>query len=270
VLVFPNAKINLGLNITAKRSDGYHDLESVFYPIPFCDALEVLEGGHLQKDEYFFSGLSIPGNLEDNLISKAIRLLRKDFQIPFLQVYLHKKIPMGGGLGGGSSDGSFALKALNEIFDLGLSEKSLCEYALKLGSDCPFFIENKPMRVSGRGEIMKQIELNLKGLVLVLLFPGKHIGTKEAYAHVAISESSRHPADIVIESEIGNWQNMLSNAFEPYAMSLHHEIAQAKETLIEKGAIYASMTGSGSTVYGLFEKEPELTSIDLPYWKCEL
>ena len=182
MITFPNAKINLGLHITQKRKDGYHEIESCMVPIPLSDALEMILD---KKPSWTVTGLEVPGDPKDNLILKAEKLLKKDYQgLPSLQIHLHKHIPMGAGLGGGSADGAFALKLMNNLFDLHLDDFFLEEYAAELGSDCPFFIENTPKIIRGRGEILEPSSVSLQGSYLVLIYPGIHVGTKEAYAGV--------------------------------------------------------------------------------------
>ena len=263
MLVFPNCKINLGLNITRKRSDGYHDLETIFYPIPLCDALEVIADpdaiNNLQPQggtRFSTSGLPIAGNHENNLCVKAYRLLKNDFpSLPSVQMHLHKIIPMGAGLGGGSSDGAFALQLINQKFELGITEEQLLDYALELGSDCPFFIINKPCFATGRGEHLQPVDLNLKGLHLVLVNPGIHVSTREAFSNIKPATPATSLLDI-IASPIHRWKDHLSNDFEAGVFQLHPELAKIKQALYNSGTIYASMTGSGSTVFGIFQQPP--------------
>lgn len=253
MISFPNAKINLGLHITSKRKDGYHEIETCMVPIPLYDALEMIVD---KKANWNSSGLAIPGESKDNLILKAEKLLKKDFpDLPYLNIHLHKNIPMGAGLGGGSADGAFALKLMNNLFDLHLDDFFLEEYASQLGSDCPFFIENTPKIARGRGEILEPIDLSLKGTYLVLINPGIHVGTKEAYAGV-----SPAPPKVQLEEVLADrsrWRNELVNDFEPNIFRNYPEIAGIKSKLYESGAFYAAMSGSGSSVFGLFDKKPE-------------
>ncbi len=260
MISFPNAKINLGLHITSKRKDGYHDIETCMVPIPLFDALEMIVD---KKPAWNSSGLDIPGDPKDNLILKAEKLLRKDFPgLPNLNIHLHKNIPMGAGLGGGSADGAFALKLMNNLFDLHLDDFFLEEYAAQLGSDCPFFIENTPKIARGRGEILEPIDLTLKGTHLVLINPRIHVGTKEAYAGVTPA-----PPRVKLEEVLADrsrWKAELVNDFEPSIFKNHPEIAELKEKMYDAGAFYAAMSGSGSSVFGLFEEKP----FDLS-WKKE-
>ena len=252
MVTFPNAKINLGLNIIEKRADGYHNIESVFYPIAWCDALEMVKA-----DSFSFqsSGLEIPGNQDSNLICKAYRILEEKgyFKGVAVNIHLHKVLPMGAGIGGGSADGAFALKMLNELFELDLGVKELETLAEKLGSDCPFFIENRPKFCFGKGTEFEEIEISLKGKYVVLVNPQIHISTAEAYNGVnpRIPEVSIRE---IISRPISSWKDVLKNDFEAKIIENHPKIGQIKASLYEKGAIYASMTGSGSTVFGIFEE----------------
>lgn len=254
MLVFPNAKINLGLQITEKRKDGFHNLVTCMYPIPLTDAMEIILA---KKTVFSSSGIAIPGSEKDNLILKAYQLLKKDFNdLPPIAIHLHKAIPIGAGLGGGSADAAFALKAMNKLFDLYLEEWFLEDYAAQLGSDCPFFIENTPKIATGRGEILDSIDLTLKGKWLVLVNPNIHIGTKEAYAGI---KPKQPEADLkAILSDRERWKEDLVNDFEPSIFEKHPEIKAIKEGLYDQGAYYAAMSGSGSTVFGLFDEEPNL------------
>ncbi len=255
MLSFPNAKINLGLNILAKREDGYHDLESCFYPIPWRDSLEIIESAEFGFHSY---GLEIPGDWEHNLCVKAYQLLEVDFDLPPIEIHLLKAIPMGAGLGGGSADGSFVLKLLNDLFELQLSTAKLEEYALKLGSDCPFFIQNKPTLASGRGEIFHACNVNLSGLFLAMYNPDLHISTKEAFSGIHPTAPEVSISDIV-QLPINEWKDLLVNDFETSIFPNHPEVEKIKEEMYQKGAIYSSMTGTGSTVYGIFETPPKNT-----------
>ncbi|MEQ6166694.1 4-(cytidine 5'-diphospho)-2-C-methyl-D-erythritol kinase [Ekhidna sp. MALMAid0563] len=251
MITFPNAKINLGLNIVSNREDGYHNIESCFYPIPWRDSLEVIEAASFAFYSY---GLDIPGDTSSNLCVKAYELLKADFDIPPIEIHLLKNIPMGAGLGGGSADGAFTLKMLNDIFSLNLTDSQLENYALQLGSDCPFFIKNKPAIARGRGEQLKVIDLDLSGYHIAIHNPGIHISTKEAYAGVKPEQPELHVSEI-IQKPISEWKDTLSNDFESSIFPNHPEIEQLKKEMYEAGAIYASMTGSGSTVFGVFEDE---------------
>lgn len=249
MVVFPNAKINLGLNITSKRPDGYHNISSCFYPIPLADILEVQPAHNYS---FTSSGINIPG--EGNLCTKAYELIKADFDIQPVNIHLHKITPIGAGLGGGSSDASFTLKCLNKIFNLGLSTIQLERYAAQLGSDCPFFIENKPVLASETGTTFKPVTLDLSGKYLALLNPGIHVSTAEAYSGIKPQEPT-HPVEEIINRPINEWPSLLINDFEVSVIKKYPEIGSIKASLIDLGASYASMTGSGSSVYGIFEDE---------------
>ena len=249
---FPNCKINLGLNIVNKRSDGYHDIETVFFPVHLRDALEVIER---DKFEFSTSGFSIEGEPEKNLCTKAYDLLKKDFpQLPTVQMHLHKAIPMGAGLGGGSADGAFALKLLNKKFELNLSEKQLINYSLELGSDCPFFILNKPCFATGRGEILEQTGLDLSEFKIIIVHPAIHISTAWAFANIKSLKPVRSIKQ-TIQQPISTWKDELLNDFENTVFAKYPEIKNIKDKLYNAGATYASMSGSGSAVYGIFNSK---------------
>ncbi len=254
MIVFPNCKINIGLNVLNKRADGYHNLETVFYPLPFYDVLEVIQSTNkLKTYELLISGTTIQGNDEDNLCIKAYLLLKKDFpQLPAVKICLHKVIPAGAGLGGGSSNGAFMLMLLNNKFNLKISEDKLRNYALTLGSDCPFFIINKPCIAHGRGEIMNPVELNLPGYKFLLVNPGIHVSTSWAFSQVKFSNEDK--ISNIIHKPVEEWKG-LKNDFEPVAFEKYPAIKNIKETMYNAGALYASMSGSGSTVYGIFTKD---------------
>ena len=257
---FPNCKINLGLNIVNKRDDGYHDIETFFFPIHLKDSLELIER---EKFEFSTSGFSIEGEAEKNICIKAYDLLKKDFpQLPSVQMHLHKAIPMGAGLGGGSADGAFTLKLLNKKFDLSLSEKQLINYSLQLGSDCPFFILNKPCFATGRGEILEQTELDLSEYKFLVVNPPIHISTASAFSTIKPLKPVKSIKQIIQQS-MSTWKAELINNFEKPVFEKYPEIKNIKEKLYEAGAIYASMSGSGSAVYGIFKKENAI-SISFP------
>jgi 4-diphosphocytidyl-2-C-methyl-D-erythritol kinase len=259
MLVFPNCKINLGLHILNKREDGYHNLETVFYPVQLKDALEVIrkeEDG--QSISFQSSGLAIAGDEQSNLCIKAYNLLKQDFpSLPPVHMHLHKAIPMGAGLGGGSADGAFALKLLNEKFQLGLSTQQLIDYALQLGSDCPFFIINKPCYATSRGEILEPVDLDLNDYQFLIVNPGIHVNTGWAFGQLqrhSSGGSERPNLRKVIQQPIDTWKDQLKNHFEEVVSKQHTEITTIKQQMYDAGAVYASMTGSGSTVFGMFEK----------------
>jgi 4-diphosphocytidyl-2-C-methyl-D-erythritol kinase len=247
MVVFPNAKINLGLWVLDKREDGYHNIESCFYPVPWKDMLEFVE-----NDTFRFSssGLDVPGNPKDNLSVKAYFLLKENYSIPELQIHLHKQIPIGAGLGGGSSDASFMLKALNDYFDLGISMPELKDIAGILGADCPFFIENKPKLVSGTGNILVDMDLGLKGKVLSIIYPKIQSITSEAYQSLT-PQSRVHSLKNILSKPVNEWKKELSNDFEEYVYKNHPEIINIKNKLYQLGAEYASLSGSGSAIYAI-------------------
>jgi len=249
MIVYPNAKINIGLNVLEKRSDSYHELFSVFYPVKqLCDILEIIPATDFS---FSSSGIPIPG--ENNICTNAFDLLKSDFGIGNVKIHLHKQIPIGAGLGGGSADGAFTLKALNEVFELNISNKELEKYALKLGADCPFFIDNTPKYVTGIGEKMTAIDLDLSPYELKFIFPDLHISTAEAYGGVTPKIPEKNLLDL-IKKPIANWKSTVKNDFEDSAFSKYPELIKIKEKLYADGAIYASMTGSGSVIYGVFNK----------------
>ncbi|PJE47170.1 MAG: 4-(cytidine 5'-diphospho)-2-C-methyl-D-erythritol kinase [Sediminibacterium sp.] len=249
MVTFPNCKINLGLHITVKRPDGFHELETVFYPVPLKDILEVVSSTTLQFQS---TGIDIPGNPASNLCLKAYHLLKEDFpQLPPVQMHLHKIIPMGAGLGGGSADGAFALQLLNDKYFLGLSPTQLMKYALQLGSDCPFFILNQPCYATGRGEDLTPIKLDLSGYRFVIVHPGIHINTKWAFEQIQPGLPARSIKEI-IQLPIQDWKYYLSNDFESPIKQNYPAIEAIKLALYKDGAIYASMSGSGSTVFGIY------------------
>ena len=260
MVVFPNCKINLGLNIVRKRTDGYHDLETVFYPIKLRDALEAIRADQTTFNQ---SGIIVEGNAEDNLCMKAYRLLKKDFpQLPEVSIHLHKAIPMGAGLGGGSADGAFMLKLLNEKFGLNLTQQQLIDLALQLGSDCPFFIINKPSFATGRGEQMTPVDLDLSAYDIVIINPGIHISTREAFSQLIPTQPEKSIKEI-IQQPVSTWKDELVNDFEKPVFKLYPIISEIKESLYKKGAVYAAMTGSGSTVFAIFVKGQTI-DLDFP------
>ena len=259
MILFPNCKINLGLHILRKRQDKFHDLETVFYPVPLQDALEIVSNDKTGKDiSIDITGLSIDGDEEQNICVKAYRLLKQDFpQLPFVKLHLHKVIPTGAGLGGGSADGAFTLLLLNGKFNLQLSEEDLIRYALQLGSDCPFFIKNKACFATGRGESLQPIDLDLSSYKIVLVNPGIHVATGWAFSQLTPNEQRPSLLSAILQP-IATWKKALTNDFEEPIFLKYPEIGQVKEELYRQGAVYASMSGSGSTVFGLFEKGTEL------------
>lgn len=251
LLSFPNCKINLGLHVINKRTDGYHNLETIFFPIGKQDALEIITADHLS---FKTSGLAIGGKAEDNLCVKAYQLLKEHFpKLPAVSIHLHKTIPMGAGLGGGSADGAFMLTLLNNKYKLELTEQQLITFALLLGSDCPFFIQNKPCFAEGRGEMLTPININLEAYSICIVNPGIHISTKEAFEKLVPKQPQKKIREI-IQQPVNTWKDELVNDFEQPVFELFPSISEIKSKLYAAGAVYASMTGSGSTVFALFEK----------------
>ena len=255
MILFPPAKINLGLHVLRKREDGYHDLDTCMVPIPLCDVLEILPS---KQFEYHQTGLTIPGATDDNLCVKAYNLLKLEYNLPPVYMHLRKEIPMGAGLGGGSSDAAYVLTGLNTLFELKLSNSKLEEYAAKLGSDCPFFVKNEAQIARGRGEILSPCTLDLKGMYLKIINPGIHIGTKEAYSGV-LPNADGASVSSLIEEPIESWKDQLKNDFEVSVFSSHSILKEIKEKLYDEGAIYAAMSGSGSTMFGIFKEKPTLS-----------
>lgn len=253
MLFFPNCKINLGLKILRRRDDGYHDLQTVFYPLPLKDALEIIRIP--ETTAFTVYGLPIPGDPDANLCLRAWHLLKNDFPIlPSVHIHLYKNIPIGAGLGGGSSDGAWTLLALNRQFQLGLTQPQLLEYAGRLGSDCPFFILNTPCLGSGRGTLLEPIGLDLSGWSLAIVDPGIHVSTAQAFS-LCTPGTNSPPLDTILSKPVDSWKDQLVNDFEEPIFRLHPELREVKETLYRTGARYASLTGSGSAFFGLFEKD---------------
>jgi len=267
MVVFPNAKINLGLNILEKRPDGYHELETCFYPVPWKEALEIIPSS---KTEVTTSGIEIPED-GDNIILKAYQLLRSDYELPDVKIHLHKAIPIGAGLGGGSADAAFTLTLLNNLFSLELKDDQLINYASRLGADCAFFIKNKPMLARGIGEILTAANITLTGKYILLVYPNVHISTKEAYSNITPKSPNLSIKDILDEFEPADWKEHLKNDFEESLFDTYPILQQMKAELYNSGAFYASMSGSGSCMYGLYEKEPELDfPSDYTVWSGKL
>ncbi len=233
----------------SKRDDGFHNIETCFYPVPWNDILEIIPA---ETISFTNSGRTIPGKPEENLCLKAYYVLADDFKLPPVSMHLHKIIPMGAGLGGGSSDGAYALNLLNEIFELELPEKQLMDYALQLGSDCPFFIQKNPVLGKGRGELLSPIDISLKGKGLVVIAPSIHVSSSEAYNNIKPANPEGTLEGILKNHEIGDWKNVLVNDFEEGVFSKYPEIEKIKKQLYQEGALYACMSGSGSSVFGIF------------------
>jgi 4-diphosphocytidyl-2-C-methyl-D-erythritol kinase len=255
MVTFPNVKINLGLNILNKREDGYHNLQSIFYPVDWCDILEIVKA---DSSHFEMSGLEIPGESKDNLVVKAYELMKSRHQLGPVLIHLHKTIPTGAGLGAGSSNGAFALKMLNEIFNLNLDKTTLLNYAAELGSDCSFFIENTPCHASGRGEILEKTDLSLSSYWIKIIHPGLHISTKEAFSKITPNKNATNLKSIINIQKV-DFSKHFINDFEEFLKESYPQLQQLKQDLLTEGAIYASMSGSGSAIYGLFKAKPNST-----------
>jgi len=267
MLHFPNCKINLGLHITGKRPDGYHNLESVFYPLPLRDALEIVVA---ETNSFATYGAPIPGDSSDNLVLKAYDLLKQDFpQILPVKIALLKNIPMGAGLGGGSANGAEALKMLNELFKLNLNSEVLEGYALKLGSDCPFFIKNCPVLATGRGEVLKPINLDLSDYQFVIVKPAVHLSTAWAFSQISPQSTNSGLLQIITQA-VDTWRNLLSNDFEPAVFKAYPQVGAIKSSLYQAGALYSSMSGSGSAVYGIFNQDVPVGTLKNELPGCEI
>ncbi len=254
MITFPNAKINLGLNIVEKRPDGYHNLETIFYPINLQDALEVTRRENNDKEyTLHISGSSLEGEPEDNLVVKAYKLLKKDYPglLP-VDIHMYKHIPAGAGLGGGSSDAACMIKLLNDKFSLGLSTERMEEYAVKLGADCAFFIRNKPVFATGIGNLFEPVELSLKGYHIILIKPDIFVSTRDAFAEIKPVRPAVSLKEIV-KQPMETWKHSMKNDFEDSVFKKFPEIAAIKDELYDLGAVYAAMSGSGSSVYGIFK-----------------
>ena len=253
MIIYPNAKINIGLNVTERRPDGYHNLETVFCPIELLDVMEITD-----SDRYSLkvSGTILDGTPDDNLVTKAYRLLEKDFDISPVNVHLHKHIPTGAGLGGGSADAAFMIKALNEKFSLGMSEDKMEDYASRLGADCPFFIKDTPVFATGIGNEFHPIDLSLKGKNIILVKPDTFVSTADAYRDVKPCKPET-PLTELLKAPVTEWKDNVINDFEASVFRKYPEIAAIKDRLYDIGAEYASMSGSGSAVYGIFDSEVE-------------
>ncbi len=258
MILFPNAKINLGLNITERRPDGYHNLETIFCPLMIRDALEVIESNQLSFQS---SGIHIPGNDQTNLCLKAYHLLKLDFDLPPVSIHLHKHIPIGAGLGGGSADAAFMIKLLNQQFELGLTAEQMMNYARQLGADCAFFINNKPVYAFEKGDRFEPVDLDLSKYHLVLVMPTVHVSTAEAYSGIK-PKPIEVPLKEVIKLSVTEWKTLIKNDFEDHIFKVYPIIADVKSHLYQAGALYASMSGSGASVFGIFKHQPDLSVLE--------
>jgi len=258
MIAFPNAKINIGLNVTRKREDGYHDLETIFYPLLIRDAVEIIEADELQ---FSSTGIVIPGNADENICLKAYNLLKRDYDLPPLHIHLHKNIPIGAGLGGGSADAAFLIKLLNDKFNLGLSIADMENYARRIGADCAFFISNKPVYAFGKGDVFEDIDLDLSAYYKVLVMPPVHVSTQDAYAGIKPKLAQTSLKELV-SLPIENWKDSVKNDFEDSVFVKYPVISDLKKALYDHGAAYASMSGSGASVYGLFKNPIALGELE--------
>jgi len=261
MVIFPNAKINLGLRILRKRTDGFHDLETCFYPIPYWDALEFIPSG---SDSFHYSGQNVEGK---NIVEKAIALLRENYLFPKLDVYLYKNIPSGGGLGGGSSDASYTLKTLNDYFSLNISREKMIDLSGKLGKDCPFFIYNKPVMGYETGNVFEDLNLNLKGFTVSVITPPVHINTKEAFSWIEPQEREPSLKHIIENTIIDEWEGQVSNDFQSVVENKFPEIMEIKSILKKNGAIFSTLSGTGSSVVGISRKPMKVMGLFPPEYR---
>jgi len=258
MVIFPNAKINIGLNVTERRADGYHNLETVFYPVKINDVLEIVPANKLSFES---SGLEIPGRSEDNLCIKAYHLLKKHHDLLPVKIHLHKNIPIGAGLGGGSSDAAFFIKLLDQNFGLNLGVEEMQDYARILGADCAFFIENKPVFAFEKGDEFEPVKLDLSKYKIVLVMPPTQVSTSEAYRGVKPAQTKTSLIEL-INLPVGEWKKFIKNDFEESVFRNHIMIRGVKAALYEAGALFASMSGSGASVFGIFETLPDLSYLE--------
>lgn len=251
MIAFPPCKINLGLNILRRRADGYHDIETCFYPVPWTDVLEVIRS---EAFSFAVTGLPIPGAVADNLCVRAYEIIHRDFDIGPVAMHLHKVVPLGAGLGGGSSDAAHALLLINQVFGLGLDNDKLTEYASGLGSDCAFFISEKPAMGTGRGDQLREINVSLAQKFLVLVAPGIHVSTADAYAGITPALAENSPAHVISEVPLAEWKDHIKNDFEFSVIARYPVVGTIKQLLYDTGALYAAMSGSGSAVFGIYDQ----------------
>jgi 4-diphosphocytidyl-2-C-methyl-D-erythritol kinase len=259
MILYPNAKINLGLQVIEKRADGFHNIETVFYPVGWNDMLEVLPDDSKSSGVTFSSsGIFIPGAVEENLCVRAYNLISKEYPMPAVKVHLHKMIPIGAGLGGGSSDAAFFIRALNDLFELNLAWGELHHYAKQLGADCSFFITNKPVFAEGKGDQFESVNISLKGYYVAIAYPNIHVSTADAYVGVTPQKRNISLEEIIL-NPINKWKEVLINDFEKKIFEKFPDIAELKKKMYDSGAIYSSMSGSGSAVYGIFPNEIDIS-----------
>lgn len=252
-MLYPCAKINIGLYVTERRADGYHNLQTVFYPIPLTDTLSIEEG---EKDELLLSGIPVAGELTDNLVCRVLNLVRQHHPVPPLRIRLEKNIPSGAGLGGGSSDAAAMMNLLNDTYNLHFTDKEMEDMVSTLGADCAFFIKSRPTMAEGIGNIFSPVQLDLAGWKIVLVKPDDFVSTKEAYSMVKPA-MPQHDLREAIQHPVEEWKDLIFNDFENSVLPLHPNIARIKQQLYDLGAAYACMSGSGSSVFGLFRQIPE-------------
>lgn len=254
MITFPNAKVNLGLDIVNRRPDGYHDLETVFVHVPLHDALEIVPARHGAAASLECHGRAIDCPMEKNLVYRAWTLMRDEHGVPPVEMHLMKHIPDGAGLGGGSADATAALVMLNEMFDVGLDKSALAAMAVRLGADCPFFVYNRPMLATGIGDVLTPIDIDLAAMTLLLVVPPVYVSTREAYAGVTPARPAV-PLARRIAAPLARWQTSVKNDFEPTVMAAHPLLAAVKDALLDAGAAYAAMSGSGCSLFGLFDSD---------------
>jgi len=259
MVIFPNAKINIGLNVTERRADGYHNLETIFYPVKINDVLEIVPADKLSFES---SGLDIPGSVENNLCIKAYHLLKKHHNLPPVKIHLHKNIPIGAGLGGGSSDAAFFIKLLDQNFGLNLDVEEMQDYARILGADCAFFIENKPVFAFEKGDEFEPVKLDLSEYKIILVMPPAQVSTSEAYCGVKPAQTKTSLIELV-DMPVNEWKKFIKNDFEESVFRNHIMIRGVKAALYEAGALFASMSGSGASVFGIFETLPDLAHLEI-------
>jgi len=271
MICYPNAKINIGLNVVEKRPDGYHNLETIFYPIPLSDALELVHNTTSQEPyTWGNTGIEVDTTAENNICIKALNLIKAQHNIPPIQIHLHKMIPFGAGLGGGSADGAFMLSLLNKEFDLQICDSELHQMATQLGADCPFFLDNKPAFATGIGDILEPVNLDLSGYYFCLVKPPVHVSTPVAYSGVQ-AKPSTHSLKDLIRLPIGQWKHHIKNDFEQSVFEKFPQIGHLKMQLYEAGALYAAMSGSGSSVFGIFKEKPIINFDDTYFvWSKKL
>jgi len=260
MISFPNAKINIGLNVVSKRDDGYHNLETIFYPVKLADALELTDSDVMQ---FSTSGIKIDGKSKNNLVLKAYQILHDDFKLSPVKLHLHKIIPFGAGLGGGSADAAFALKMLNEYFSLKIPLSKLKKYAAQIGADCPFFIHNKPSFASGIGEQLQPVNLDLSEYEILIIKPNISVNTRDAFKNI-LPAQAKFNLKMIENLPIDKWKDTIENDFEKSVFQKYPQIESLKQTLYKMGAVYASMSGSGSAVYGIFRHLPVKQNILIP------